>query len=54
MSLESMLQLLSCVSETRKETVRNGMERVSSKLTVPHHPPVRTILGVTETESAGV
>ena len=52
MSLESILQLLSCVSETRKETVRNGTGKVSSRLAAPPHLLVRTtILGVIAAES---
>ena len=46
MSLESILQLPSCVSETQKETVRNGTERVSSRLATPPHLLVYTILRV--------
>ena len=35
MSIRSMLQLLSYVSDTRKETTRNGTERLGSRLAVP-------------------
>ena len=54
MSLESMLQLLSCVSETGKETVRNGTGKVSSRLAASPHLPVCIILGGIEIELAGV
>ena len=45
MSLESMLQLLSCISETQKKMVR---------LAAPPHLPVCIILRVIAPESAGV
>ena len=48
MSLESTLQLLSCVTETLEETVRNYTERVSSRF----HLPLCTNLGGIETKSA--
>ena len=35
MRLESTLQLLSYVSETRKEIIRNGTGSVSSRLALP-------------------
>ena len=54
MSLERMLQLFSCLTETQKEMVRNGTGSVSSRVAVAPHHLVCTNMGVIDTKLAGV